>query len=76
MTTEPAAGPRIVTPYPGPAAREVIARMRAVETAGPRTGGPDDPLVVAEAHGATLVDPDGNEFVDLAASFAAANYWG
>jgi 4-aminobutyrate aminotransferase-like enzyme len=73
MTTEPVAGPRIVTPYPGPAAREVIERMRAVEGAGPRTGGPDDPLVVAEAHGATLVDPDGNEFVDLAASFAAAN---
>jgi 4-aminobutyrate aminotransferase-like enzyme len=47
--------------------------MRAVEGAGPRTGGPEDPLVVAEADGATLVDPDGNEFVDLAASFAAAN---
>ena len=71
--TEPAAAPRIVTPYPGPEARRIIERMRAVEGAGPRTGGSDDPLVVAEAHGATLVDPDGNEFVDLAASFAAAN---
>src|SRR5687767_10550429 len=73
VTAEPATAPRIVTPYPGPEARRTIARMRAVEGAGPRTGGPDDPLVVAEAHGATLVDPDGNEFVDLAASFAAAN---
>ena len=73
MTTEPAIGPRIVTPYPGPNARRVVERMRVVEGAGPRTGGPDDPLVVAEAHGATIVDPDGNEFVDLAASFAAAN---
>jgi 4-aminobutyrate aminotransferase len=73
VTTERAAGPRIVTPYPGPEARRVIERMRAVEGAGPRTGGPDAPLVVAEAHGATIVDPDGNEFVDLAASFAAAN---
>ena len=71
--TEPAAGPKISTPYPGPEARRIIDRMRAVEGAGPRTGGADDPLVVAEAHGATLVDPDGNEFVDLAASFAAAN---
>jgi 4-aminobutyrate aminotransferase len=73
MTTEPAIGPRMVTPYPGPNARRVVERMRAVEGAGPRTGGTDDPLVVAEAHGATIVDPDGNEFVDLAASFAAAN---
>jgi 4-aminobutyrate aminotransferase-like enzyme len=73
VTTEPAIGPRIVTPYPGPNARRIVERMRAVEGAGPRTGGADDPLVVAEAHGATIVDPDGNEFVDLAASFAAAN---
>jgi 4-aminobutyrate aminotransferase len=73
VTAEPATAPRIVTPYPGPEARRIIERMRAVEGAGPRTGGADDPLVVAEAHGATLVDPDGNEFVDLAASFAAAN---
>ena len=71
--SELATAPRMVTPYPGPEARRVIARMRVVEGAGPRTGGTDDPLVVAEAHGATLVDPDGNEFVDLAASFAAAN---
>jgi 4-aminobutyrate aminotransferase len=73
VTAEPATAPRIVTPYPGPEARRMIDRMRAVEGAGPRTGGTDDPLVVAEAHGATIVDPDGNEFVDLAASFAAAN---
>jgi 4-aminobutyrate aminotransferase-like enzyme len=70
---EPATAPRIVTPYPGPEARRIIDRMRAVEGAGSRTGGAEDPLVVAEAQGATIVDPDGNEFVDLAASFAAAN---
>ena len=73
MTAGPVAGARVVTPYPGPVARRIIERMRAVEGAGPRTGGTDDPLVVAEAHGATIIDPDGNEFVDLAASFAAAN---
>jgi 4-aminobutyrate aminotransferase-like enzyme len=64
--------PRIVTRYPGPRAQSVIERMRAVEGAGPRTGGGDPPLVVESASGSILVDPDGNRFVDLAASFAAA----
>jgi 4-aminobutyrate aminotransferase-like enzyme len=57
--------------YPGPKARSVIERMRRVEGAGPRTGA-GDPLVVDHAIGATLVDPDGNRFTDLAGSFAAA----
>ena len=57
--------------YPGPKARAVIERMRRVEGAGPRTGA-GDPLVVDHASGATLVDPDGNRFTDLAGSFAAA----
>ena len=72
MTAVEDAGPRIATAYPGPRARAIIERMRAVEGAGPRTGGPDAPLVVEEASGSTIVDPDGNRFVDLAASFAAA----
>jgi len=72
MTAVDATGPLIVTPYPGPRARATIERMRAVEGAGPRTGGDDAPLVVQEASGSTLVDPDGNRFIDLAASFAAA----
>ena len=59
------------TPYPGPKARAIIERMRRVEGAGPRTGA-GDPLVVDQASGATLVDPDGNRFTDLAGSFAAA----
>lgn len=58
--------------YPGPRARAVIHRLRAVEGAGPRTSGTDAPLIVERAAGATLVDPDGNEFTDLSASFAAA----
>jgi 4-aminobutyrate aminotransferase-like enzyme len=45
--------------------------MRAVEGAGLRTS-VGDPLVVDRASGATLIDPDGNAFTDLAASFAAA----
>ncbi len=58
--------------YPGPRARAVIERMRAVEGAGPRTAD-GTPLVVERAEGSTLVDPDGNAFIDLAGSFAAAN---
>jgi 4-aminobutyrate aminotransferase-like enzyme len=62
-----------VTPiaYPGPNAAAILERMRAVEGAGPRTGA-GDPLVVDHASGSVLVDPDGNEFIDLAGSFAAA----
>ena len=66
------AGPSIAVPYPGPLARSLIERMRAVEGAGPRTMGAEDPLVVAEGRNASLIDPDGNVFVDLAGSFAAA----
>lgn len=65
--------PEMRTPYPGPAARRIIERMRVVEGAGMRTSGEGWPLVVERAHGSTLVDPDGNRFVDLYASFAAAN---
>jgi len=65
-------GPAVTVPYPGPLAQGIIDRMRAVEGAGPRTGGDDAPLVVDSASGSTLTDPDGNRFVDLAGSFAAA----
>ena len=67
-----ATGPLVTTPVPGPRARAVIERMRAVEGAGPRTGGDDPPLVVETAVGSILTDPDGNRYVDLAGSFAAA----
>jgi 4-aminobutyrate aminotransferase-like enzyme len=60
-----------VITYPGPKAAAILERMRAVEGAGPRTGS-GDPLVVDHASGSVLVDPDGNEFIDLAGSFAAA----
>ena len=51
MTVDEAAGPLIVTVYPGPRARGVIERMRAIEGAGPRTGGEAPPLVVDSALG-------------------------
>ncbi len=45
------------------------ARSRAP---GRGPAAPTPPLVVEAALGSTIVDPDGNRFVDLAASFAAA----
>jgi 4-aminobutyrate aminotransferase-like enzyme len=70
--TVSALGPTISVPYPGPRAQRLIERMRAIEGAGPRTGGSDAPLVVEAALGSILTDPDGNRFVDMAGSFAAA----
>ncbi len=59
--------------WPGPRAREIVERMRAVEGAGPRTGGSEPPLVVERADNATLTDVDGYAFIDLGGSFAVAN---
>ncbi|HET7678484.1 MAG TPA: aspartate aminotransferase family protein [Candidatus Limnocylindrales bacterium] len=64
--------PVVRLPYPGPRAAAVIERLRRVEGAGLRTGGPEAPLVVESGTGALLIDPDGNRFVDLYGSFAAA----
>ena len=50
----------------------MLERMARVEGAGLRTGGNDAALVVESASGSLLTDPDGNVFVDLYASFAAA----
>jgi 4-aminobutyrate aminotransferase len=64
--------PERMATYPGPKAKALIERMRRIEGAGPRAG-KGDPLVVDHATGATLVDPDGNQFTDLAGSFAAVS---
>ncbi len=65
--------PAVLTPYPGPRSRAVLERMARVEGAGLRTGGEGPAaLVVEAARGSLLTDPDGNVFIDLYASFAAA----
>ncbi len=51
----------------------IVERLRAVEGAGLRTGAEAAPLVVASGSGSTLVDVDGRHYIDLYASFAAAN---
>ena len=56
--------PKIVTPPPGPKARAIIARDKAV--AAPCYI-KEYPLVVARGEGAMVEDVDGNRFLDLAA---------
>jgi 4-aminobutyrate aminotransferase-like enzyme len=69
--TKPAPAPA-AQKLPGPKAAAIVARLRAAEGAGMRTGAADAPLVIETASGSTIVDPDGNRFTDLHASFAAA----
>jgi 4-aminobutyrate aminotransferase/(S)-3-amino-2-methylpropionate transaminase len=58
------------TSLPGPRSQEILARKeRAV--AGPLV--PEFPIFVAEAHGATVTDVDGNTFLDLCGGIGALN---
>ncbi len=73
MTGGEGAGPRILTPYPGPRTRALIERLRRVEGSAMRTSSGDVPLVAWEsASGALVWDPDGNRYLDLYAGFTAA----
>jgi len=65
---------------PGPRSREVAARLAQLESpavvarrdARERESGSEQaPIVYAEAHGANVVDVDGNRYVDLSAGFGA-----
>lgn len=61
---------RIITPLPGPRARELIARDAAVVSpAYPR----DYPFVMAHGRGAEVWDVDGNRFLDFAAGIAVCS---
>ncbi len=77
MTTTPAARasrvareyPRIVTPPPGPKAREIVARQdRWASTSYPK----EYPLVIARGEGAMVEDVDGNRYLDFMAGIAVA----
>src|ERR1041385_633527 len=68
MTTK--AYPRIVTPPPGPNARALIARDRAV--AAPCYI-KEYPLVIARGEGAMVEDVDGNRFLDFMAGIAVCS---
>jgi 4-aminobutyrate aminotransferase/(S)-3-amino-2-methylpropionate transaminase len=58
------------TALPGPRSREILARKEQA-VAGPLV--PAFPIVVAEAHGATLTDVDGNTFVDFTGGVGCLN---
>ena len=68
------------TPPPGPRSQELAARLAAVESPAfdarrharaLASGELFAPIVYAEAHGANVVDVDGNLYVDLTAGFGA-----
>jgi 4-aminobutyrate aminotransferase len=62
--------PRIVTPLPGPKAKEIIARdARAVS----QNLSKDVPLVVSRARGMVVEDVDGNRFLDFAAGISTVS---
>lgn len=67
---DPGEYPRIVTPLPGPKAKEIIARdARAVS----QNLSKDVPLVVSRARGMVVEDVDGNRFLDFAAGISTVS---
>ena len=62
--------PKIVTPLPGPKAKELIARdARTVS----QNLSKDVPLVVARGQGMVVEDVDGNRFLDFAAGISTVS---
>lgn len=55
---------RVVTAIPGPKSVALQARRQAVVSAGVTSA---LPVYIERAHGAVLVDVDGNAFIDLGA---------
>lgn len=62
--------PQIVTPPPGPKARAIIARDKAVTTSCYIK---EYPLVVARGEGPMIEDVDGNRFLDFMAGIAVCS---
>ncbi|HTV74997.1 MAG TPA: aspartate aminotransferase family protein [Candidatus Acidoferrales bacterium] len=63
---------RLVTPIPGPASRAAAARLRAAESRGITFLGDDYPVFWQSASGATVIDVDGNQYLDLTSAFGVA----
>ena len=59
--------PRLVTSLPGPRARDIVERDRAVTSPSYTR---DYPLVVARGLGCMVEDVDGNVFLDMTAGIA------
>jgi 4-aminobutyrate aminotransferase / (S)-3-amino-2-methylpropionate transaminase / 5-aminovalerate transaminase len=61
---------QLKTEVPGPRSRELMRRREAAVPRGPAHA---LPVFVAEAHGASLVDVDGNRFLDFAGGIGCLN---
>lgn len=65
--------PEILTPPPGPRARDMAGRLEASEAPGINTlVAGTTAMLWAEALGSNVVDVDGNRYVDLTAGFGVA----
>lgn len=64
--------PALRTEVPGPKSRELGRRLRQVESRNVTRIDRRGPIFWSEAAGATVVDVDGNRFVDLTAGFGVA----
>jgi 4-aminobutyrate aminotransferase-like enzyme len=67
----PGALPLLRTAVPGPRSLELAARLRDAECPEVTCLRPP-PIVIERAHGACVIDADGNQLVDLMAGFGAA----
>ena len=73
MTTELGrALPQLRTEVPGPASRELARRLALVESPNITAQYPEPPIFWREAHGANVMDVDGNLYLDLTAGFSVA----
>jgi 4-aminobutyrate aminotransferase-like enzyme len=64
---------RIVTPVPGPRSRALRAQLARYEPHGVTYLSDAYPVFWSSAHGALVVDVDGNRYLDLTAAFGVAN---
>ena len=62
--------PRIVTQIPGPKSQEYLEKSRRYE---PACVGEQIPVVWREAHGCTITDVDGNEYLDWSSGVLVTN---
>ncbi|MBV8366226.1 MAG: aspartate aminotransferase family protein [Candidatus Eremiobacteraeota bacterium] len=64
---------RIVVEPPGPRSRELMKRLRAVESSNITFSSDEFPVFFDRGAGANLIDVDGNTYVDLTAAFGVAS---
>ena len=65
--------PHRLTEIPGPASRQLAARLQRVESPNITAFQPDPPIFWRDARGANVRDVDGNIYVDLTAGFGVTN---